>query len=95
MDFKKLSIDSQSFLLKVSEEPECEFESAVRNFIAKVEQLKASVPELEQFSEWINCSEPLTFSKHLRGKICILDFFTYCCINCMHVLPGKNVFSYG
>lgn len=25
--------------------------------------------------------------KHLHGKIIILDFFTYCCINCMHILP--------
>ncbi|XP_066586124.1 NHL repeat-containing protein 2 isoform X2 [Prorops nasuta] len=25
--------------------------------------------------------------KHLSGKIIILDFFTYCCINCMHILP--------
>lgn len=26
-------------------------------------------------------------SASLRGKIVILDFFTYCCINCLHVLP--------
>ena len=37
-------------------------------------------------SDWMN-SEPLSFSKDLRGKIVVLDFFTYCCINCMHILP--------
>ncbi|XP_969236.3 NHL repeat-containing protein 2 isoform X1 [Tribolium castaneum] len=37
--------------------------------------------------EWFNVSEPLSFSKHLKGKIVVLDFFTYCCINCMHIIP--------
>jgi len=23
----------------------------------------------------------------LRGKVVLLDFWTFCCINCMHVLP--------
>jgi sugar lactone lactonase YvrE len=26
-------------------------------------------------------------SEALRGKIVVLDFWTYCCINCMHILP--------
>ena len=25
--------------------------------------------------------------RELRGKVVLLDFWTYCCINCMHVLP--------
>ncbi|KAF7382573.1 hypothetical protein HZH68_015492 [Vespula germanica] len=37
--------------------------------------------------EWFNVSENLSMKKHLHGKIIILDFFTYCCINCMHILP--------
>ena len=36
--------------------------------------------------EWFN-SAPLSFVKDLKGKVVVLDFFTYCCINCMHVLP--------
>jgi thiol-disulfide isomerase/thioredoxin len=35
--------------------------------------------------EWIN-SGPITIQQ-LRGKIVLLDFWTYCCINCHHVLP--------
>lgn len=31
-------------------------------------------------------SEGLSLAQHLKGKIVLLDFFTYCCINCMHVL---------
>ncbi|CAI8014034.1 NHL repeat-containing protein 2 [Geodia barretti] len=37
-------------------------------------------------SAWFN-SGPLSLSGDLRGKLVVLDFFTYCCINCMHVLP--------
>lgn len=37
-------------------------------------------------SQWFNTA-PLSFHKELRGKIVVLDFWTYCCINCMHVLP--------
>ncbi|MBM00457.1 MAG: hypothetical protein CMM06_12295 [Rhodopirellula sp.] len=35
--------------------------------------------------EWLN-TEPLTLKK-LRGKFVVLDFWTYCCINCHHILP--------
>lgn len=34
---------------------------------------------------WIN-SKPLRMAD-LKGKIVLLDFWTYCCINCHHVLP--------
>lgn len=27
------------------------------------------------------------FWQDLKGKLVLLDFWTYCCINCMHVLP--------
>jgi uncharacterized protein YyaL (SSP411 family)/thiol-disulfide isomerase/thioredoxin len=34
---------------------------------------------------WIN-SAPLSLEA-LRGNVVVLDFWTYCCINCLHVLP--------
>ncbi|XP_014203880.1 NHL repeat-containing protein 2 [Copidosoma floridanum] len=40
--------------------------------------------------EWFNVSESLSIYKHLSGKIVLLDFFTYCCINCMHILPDLD-----
>ena len=36
---------------------------------------------------WINSAGPIRM-KDLRGKIVVLDFWTYCCINCHHVLPA-------
>ncbi|SOD89974.1 thioredoxin-like domain-containing protein [Caenispirillum bisanense] len=35
---------------------------------------------------WFNVPEPLSL-KDLRGRIVVLDFWTYCCINCVQVLP--------
>ena len=43
-------------------------------------------PEFSRDAEWLNCKTPLSL-KELRGKFVLLDFWTYCCINCMHILP--------
>lgn len=43
-------------------------------------------PELDGGTEWLNTSGPISL-RDLRGKIVLLDFWTYCCINCIHVLP--------
>lgn len=40
--------------------------------------------------DWFNVTEPLSFEENLAGKIVVLDFFTYCCINCMHILPDLH-----
>jgi thiol-disulfide isomerase/thioredoxin len=43
-------------------------------------------PSLEGGTQWINTDGPLDL-KTFRGKFVLLDFWTYCCINCMHILP--------
>jgi len=43
-------------------------------------------PEFPEDLEWLNTEKPLTFAA-LKGKIVLLDFWTYCCINCMHIVP--------
>ena len=43
-------------------------------------------PSLDGGVEWFNTSGEIDI-RELRGKIVLLDFWTYCCINCMHVLP--------
>jgi thiol-disulfide isomerase/thioredoxin len=45
-----------------------------------------STPEIPEHLEWLNSDTK--YSLHdLRGKIVLLDFWTFCCINCIHVLP--------
>jgi len=43
-------------------------------------------PEFPGGLDWLNTSTPLRL-KDLRGKFVLLDFWTFCCINCMHILP--------
>jgi DNA-binding beta-propeller fold protein YncE len=42
-------------------------------------------PPLDGAVEWLNVAAPITLEQ-LRGKVVILDFWTYGCVNCMHVL---------
>ena len=42
-------------------------------------------PALDGATGWLNVSAPITIEQ-LRGKVVILDFWTYGCINCVHVL---------
>jgi cytochrome c biogenesis protein CcdA/thiol-disulfide isomerase/thioredoxin len=44
-----------------------------------------AAPEVTGLSNWIN-SDPLTL-KQLRGKVVLVDFWTYSCINCLRTLP--------
>lgn len=45
-----------------------------------------AAPPFPPDAAWLNTERPLTWPD-LRGKAVLLDFWTYCCINCMHVLP--------
>jgi thiol-disulfide isomerase/thioredoxin len=42
-------------------------------------------PEFVGIESWIN-SAPLSM-RQLRGKVVLVDFWTFDCINCLHVLP--------
>lgn len=43
-------------------------------------------PGFPSDAEWINASAPISMDD-LRGKIVMLDFWTYGCINCIHIIP--------
>lgn len=75
------------------------FESKARAFFAK-EQLSKNIqsaklqdalknpypaPEISGIKSWLN-SKPLTISS-LKGKVVLIDFWTYSCINCLRTLP--------
>jgi cytochrome c biogenesis protein CcdA/thiol-disulfide isomerase/thioredoxin len=52
-------------------------ESRLRDF--------GAAPDFRGIELWIN-SQPLTL-KALRGKVVVIDFWTYSCINCLRTLP--------
>ncbi|KVH92080.1 HAD-like domain-containing protein [Cynara cardunculus var. scolymus] len=58
------------------------------NYISDVESKGSTtiVPEFPAKLDWLNTT-PLQLRRDLKGKVVLLDFWTYCCINCMHVLP--------
>lgn len=43
-------------------------------------------PEFPTGLEWLNIAQPLSL-EGLRGKVVLLDFWTYGCINCIHNIP--------
>ena len=47
---------------------------------------KVNAPDFPEGLEWLNTDHPISL-KDLRGKVVLLDFWTFCCINCMHVIP--------
>jgi cytochrome c biogenesis protein CcdA/thiol-disulfide isomerase/thioredoxin len=44
-----------------------------------------AAPELVGLTNWLN-SNPQTIAS-LKGKVVVIDFWTYSCINCIHTLP--------
>lgn len=44
-------------------------------------------PEFPEGLAWLNTDRPLRLAEELRGRVLLLDFWTYCCINCVHMLP--------
>ncbi|XP_069467966.1 NHL repeat-containing protein 2 [Ambystoma mexicanum] len=57
---------------------------------ADTRRLELLVPEFTEGLQWLNTEGPLSLHKDLSGKVVVLDFFTYCCINCMHLLPDLH-----
>jgi DNA-binding beta-propeller fold protein YncE len=51
-----------------------------------VPQQSIAALEFPKDAEWLNVDAPITMAQ-LKGKIVLLDFWTYCCINCMHIIP--------
>ena len=51
-----------------------------------VQRGRVRAPELEGGRGWLNTDRPLSIAG-LRGKVVLLDFWTYGCVNCMHVIP--------
>lgn len=50
------------------------------------ERSRIRAPELKGDRGWLNTDKPLSLAA-LKGKVVLLDFWTYGCINCMHIIP--------
>jgi DNA-binding beta-propeller fold protein YncE len=47
---------------------------------------RVNAPDFPATLDWLNVPAPLKMSD-LRGKVVLLDFWTYGCINCYHIIP--------
>ncbi len=50
------------------------------------EQGRVRAPEITGGRGWLNTDKPLSLAT-LKGKFVLLDFWTYGCINCIHIIP--------
>jgi cytochrome c biogenesis protein CcdA/thiol-disulfide isomerase/thioredoxin len=53
--------------------------------------VEGELPSLNGAVQWLN-SPPLT-AQSLRGKVVLIDFWTYSCINCLRTLPYINAWA--
>ena len=50
------------------------------------EKARVRAPEITGGRGWLNTDKPLSLEA-LKGKVVLLDFWTYGCINCIHIIP--------
>ena len=63
----------------------CAVMGATTVAVAAPPQSGPGAPELTGSTQWLN-SEPRNLQQ-LRGKVVLIDFWTYTCINCVNTLP--------
>ena len=55
-------------------------------FMSAQEKPRVRAPEITGGRGWLNTDKPLSLAA-LKGKVVLLDFWTYGCINCIHIIP--------
>lgn len=61
--------------------------SAVKDELTKLTHPQAQQsPDFVGIDKWLNTDKPLTIAS-LKGKVVLVDFWTYTCINCIRTLP--------
>jgi DNA-binding beta-propeller fold protein YncE len=55
-------------------------------FMSVQEKARVRAPEITGGRGWLNTDKPLSLAA-LKGKVVLLDFWTYGCINCIHIIP--------
>ena len=59
---------------------------SVGTLMSAQERPKVRAPEITGGRGWLNTDKPLSLAA-LKGKVVLLDFWTYGCINCIHIIP--------
>ena len=54
--------------------------------MSRQESARVRAPEITGGRGWLNTDRPLSLAA-LKGKVVLLDFWTYGCINCIHIIP--------
>jgi cytochrome c biogenesis protein CcdA/thiol-disulfide isomerase/thioredoxin len=99
-EFASRRIVEQSRALEGDKDPERGFEGPREaKLTAKQEGTVplsdiGTAPEFTDTEDWFNTpgDKPLTM-KGLRGKVVLIDFWTYSCINCIRTLPYLNAWN--
>ena len=51
--------------------------------------IEGKLPEFEGVGPWLNVAAPLTPAA-LAGRVAMIDFWTYSCVNCLRTVPYVN-----
>ena len=74
-------VDARTFFASAGKPPAAQSETGLRNGLDR----PYPAPEFAGIDAWLN-SPPLAM-KSLKGKVVLVDFWTYSCINCIRTLP--------
>ena len=82
----RLYWDCQELVTLLSEEGITDRSTVIRKWLETMDTKYPKLPEFKSEYHWLNVEKSLTMER-LGGLVTLFDFFTYCCINCMHILP--------
>ena len=63
----------------------------VEDYLSFVEGDESEIPPFPDFwtsAKWVNVVRPM-ITDDFAGRLLVLDFWTFCCINCMHIMPVR------
>ena len=81
-----LTVLSAAALVGLTLHTEAPAADARAMFVLQGAKPRPEAPDLVGGIAWLNTEKPINLEQ-LKGRIVVLDFWTLCCINCIHTLP--------